>query len=409
MFQLWFMSNTVLWQMSVHVAGLTLQLNVVVLILSGILWLIKEPCIGLSSIRIISVLLLCMLLSLVVAFEGPCTDKFAKAIITIPVLTLLVFIGLEVGRRSTMDDWSNLYKVATWAVVASFAGFLLELAMPALFPNQAGYRDTGRLSGLFSEPSLVAFSIFPCIALLLVSEHQRTKRLGTCGLCGLVMFSRSSTLIALIIAWLLYRSIIQRSWKRLAVGVGTVALFVVLGALIDYDSLVKPTVDRAVGVNAGSESSNLSSLIYVQGWQDAWANLLRTHGLGLGINMMGCHPLPDVPARMLLALGWPHLAELELNAQDGSVLFGKIVSEAGVVGIAFYVGVIWWWIRIETGILQKENRSQMIARQRAALIFCFVVTSFIRSSGYFSASLLCVAALCGSGASVMQQGDASSH
>jgi hypothetical protein len=159
---------------------------------------------------------------------------------------------------------------------------------------------------------------------------------------------------------------------------------VILGSAINYDLLIRPTVARVVGVAAPGDTENTSSLVYLQGWQDAWANIARTHGLGLGFNMMGCHPLPDVPARTILALEGKGMEEL--NAQDGSILFGKIVSEAGVGGLVFYGAIIWWWVRLEKR-------------------FCFVVSSFIRSVGYFSGGmLLWIAAV--SGAIKWQQNSA---
>jgi hypothetical protein len=149
--------------------------------------------------------------------------------------------------------------------------------------------------------------------------------------------------------------------------------------------LVAPTADRIVGIFASNDTDNISSLVYVQAWQDGWANIVRTHGLGLGFNMMGCHPLPDVPARAVLAL---HGLE-EANAQDGSIIFGKVVSEAGVFGIVFYVMVIWWWVRLEKRIqIAKNDAGRFAASTQAALIFCFVATSFTRSVGYFTGGLL---------------------
>jgi hypothetical protein len=199
------------------------------------------------------------------------------------------------------------------------------------------------------------------------------------------LFSRSSTLLAFIVVWILYRLFSQRRLRQAGVLVFGMASLVILGSAINYDLLIRPTVARVVGVAAPGDTENTSSLVYLQGWQDAWVNIVRTHGLGLGFNMMGCHPLPDVPARTILALEGLE----ELNAQDGSILFGKIVSEAGVGGIVFYSAIIWWWVRLEKRIRAAEDGAgRLAASTQAALIFCFVVSSFIRSVGYFSGGML---------------------
>jgi hypothetical protein len=305
--------------------------------------------------------------------------------ITGPILMFLIFIGLEVGRRAENCDWIKLQKAAVWSLLVAFSAFLVEMAVPSLFPLRAGSRSKGEFSGLYSEPSAVAFSLFPCVAVLLVAENRKTRRSGMLALLGLLAFSKSSTLLALIVAWILYRLFIHgRLLQAGLLALGFTAL-IALGSAINYDMLVAPTIDRIVGVAASSETNNTSSLVYVQGWQDAWANLTRSHGLGLGFNMMGCHPLPEVPTRAVLALEGIE----ELNTQDGSIIFGKVVSEAGVFGIVFYIAVIWWWLRLEKRIrVAKDGAERVAASTQAALIFCFVATSFIRSAGYFTGGML---------------------
>jgi hypothetical protein len=385
MLQLWFVANTILWPFILNLGGLQLGLSVIVLTISGAVWLGNRRKVTVTSATIVAALLAYLVFSLLVAVSGPCTDKFSKLLITGPILAFLALIGFEAGRKATTSDWLDLQKTATWILLAAFSGFILEMAVPSLFPHQAGYRSEGKLSGLFMEPSTVAFSLFPCVAVLLVAESKKIRRRGYLAVLGLLLFSRSSTLLAFIVVWILYRLFSQRRLRQAGVLVFGMASLVILGSAINYDLLIRPTVARVVGVAAPGDTENTSSLVYLQGWQDAWVNIVRTHGLGLGFNMMGCHPLPDVPARTILALEGLE----ELNAQDGSILFGKIVSEAGVGGIVFYSAIIWWWVRLEKRIRAAEDGAgRLAASTQAALIFCFVTSSFIRSVGYFSGGML---------------------
>lgn len=385
MLQFWFVANTVLWPFAIELGGLSLSLNVIVLMLTGSVWLWRKRRIVLSSAKVLLLLLSCLIFSLIVALNAPCDDKLLKSMITGPILLFLAFIGWEAGRRARSSDWLNLQKYATWALLAALSGFLVEMAMPSLFPLQAGYRSDGKFSGLFHEPSHVAFSLFPCIAVLLVAESKKIRRRGFLALLGLFILSRSSTLVALTAAWILYRLLIQKKLRRVGLVVAGITLVIGLGAVIDYEDFLAPTMARISGVVTSSSTNNLSSLVYVQGWQDTWANLIRTNGLGLGFNMMGCHPLPDVPVREILAIGGLE----EINAEDGSFQFGKIVSEAGVGGIVFYIAIIWWWLRLEKRIRRiEDNAARRAASTQAALIFCFVAASFIRGGTYFSGGLL---------------------
>ena len=80
--------------------------------------------------------------------------------------------------------------------------------------------------------------------------------------------------------------------------------------------------DRLKGVLELNDSSNLSSLIYMQGWVDAFSNLTRTYGLGLGFNMMGCPPLNSNWIRDIILNSY---GENYFNLTDGSFIFSKII------------------------------------------------------------------------------------
>jgi len=393
MLQLWFVANTLLWPLFIDVGGFQLGLNVIVLGLAGTVWLAMNRKIAASSAGVMLALLAYLIFSLAVSVTGPCNDKLLKSMITLPILMVLVLIGLEAGRRAGESDWLNLQSAAVWTLLAAFSAFILEMALPSLFPLQAMYRNEGKFSGLYHEPSHVAFSLFPCVAILLVAESKKTRRSGILALLGLLVFSRSSTLLVFIAVWVLYRLLIRRRLGHAVLTALGIATLIVLGSAINYDALVAPIVSRIVGVAASTETDNISSLVYVQGWQDASANFTRTHGLGLGFNMMGCHPLPDVLARRALAIAGLE----ELNATDGSFLFGKMVSEAGFGGILFYIAITVWWIRLEKRIpLYAEDADRLAATAQAALIFCFLASSFIRSGSYFNGGfLICLAAVSG--------------
>src|SRR6185437_15081478 len=339
-----------------------------------IIWLAVKRSLRIRSAKIMLLLLSLLMLSILISRAGPCDDGVAKAAVTMPGMVALVLVGCEVGFRAANTEWLKLQQTALACLFLAYAAFFVEMAMPAWFPDKEPYRRVGRYSGLFQEPSEAAFTLFPCIAVLLVAENKKMRWAGRIALVGLLALSRSSTLIALFAAWILYRVVVgRRIGTGALVAVASVAL-VALAAVINYDSWVQPTASRVAGIFQADKTTGLSSLVYLQGWQDMWANLTRTHGLGLGFNMMGCHPLPDVSSRELLSVG----GFGELNADDGSFPFSKTVSEFGIVGIAFYCGVVWWWLQLEKRIRREKPVADPAAIIQAALIFCFVTSSFIR-------------------------------
>ena len=385
MLQLWFVANTVLWPFNVKLGELTLGLNTVLLLLAGAIWLVRKPRVTVKTVVVFFSFCVYNFYSSVIALTSPCGDHTLKSILTMPILLFLVTTGVELGLRASITDWEKLQKTAQWCLALAFLAFGVEMLLPGLFPQQAIYRFEGKLSGLFSEPSHVAFSLFPCIAILLIAESKTIRRRGMLALLGLLIFSRSSTLLALILAWVIYRLLVKKNYRQTMLVTLGIASLVALAGAINFDRFILPTIQRVMGVAGSSETTNVSSLVYVQGWQDAWANLQQTQGIGLGINMMGCGTLPDVPARRVLEL----MRIGELNAQDGSFLFAKIVSESGAAGIAASILAIWWWFHLEKKLLRLDrNARTSIAATQVTLMFCFLVSCFVRTSGYFGGGLL---------------------
>jgi hypothetical protein len=402
MLQLWVFANTMLSELITKLGAFSLGLNVIVLVLAGTAWLCRNGKIATVSAKVILIFLVYCIYSFAVALTGPCTDHLQKSILTMPVLAILILLGLEIGRKATDKDWLNLQTTASWALLIAFLAFIPEALMPNLFPDQARYRLEGKLSGIFSEPSHVAFSLFPCIVVLLVSQQKKTRRKGILALLGLLVLSRSSTLIAFILVWVIYHLLVQKKSRETALYVLGIALLVGFGIAIDYDRFILPTVERFVGLVGASDTNNLSSFVYMQGWQDAWYNLRRTHGLGLGFNMMGCAPIPDVSARSIISLIYGDNLSI-LNAEDGSFLFAKVVSEDGAGGIVLYAVLIWWWLRLEKRLRSsRKDTAHFVVSIQSALIFFFVACSFIRSGNYFNGGVLILVATV-SGASKWQQ------
>lgn len=380
MLQFWFFANTLLWPVGVEAGGFMLGLNVVAIVLVGVFFLLKKRLSGFSR-SVIAVVFLYTLFSAIAIYIGPCTDKFVKSLITTPVFFFVILIGLEIGWKSSVEDWLKLQKNCSWLLLVAYVGFVAEFL--GLLAGKGRYES---YSGIYFEPSHVAFSLFPSIAILLLAQSKKLRRIGMLALLGLLLFSRSSTLFMFTIAWIFYQAFLQRKLTKgvmIWAGVLSVSLLVV-GEI--SSSILAPFIERVQGVVGGTDATeNISSLVYLQGWQDVWANLVRTKGLGLGFNMMGCTPLPDVLARDILAT----MFKTELNSEDGSFIFSKLVSETGVFGILLILMIVWWFVRLIKVIRKSQlDANNDVIMIQAGLIFLFLFTIFLRGGGYFNAAML---------------------
>lgn len=389
MLQLWFAINTLLWPIGVKIGANVLSLNVAIFVPIGLLWLLRT--VWISSINRTTfiptiVYLISIILSFFFAYIGPCDSGFLKAIITASIFTILLIVGLEIGAKATHKDWQRLCSTSLWTIIVAITFILLEMLVPSLFsPIKSAYHAEFKYSGIYSEPSHVAISIFPCIAILLSSYKRNYNSKGLIALLLLLFLSRSSTLIVLTLCYITYRLVIMERLIQVIKYMSITLIVIVTAFLLNYNLIVAPTMARFSGIFS-SENENLSSLIYVKGWQDALANATRTKGLGLGFNMMGCKPLPDVSIREFLSVP----GRTDLNNEDGSFLLSKLLSEFGLLGLFFFVWVIVFWFRYEviSKVWSFDSADINVSAIHTSIMFSFVTTSLIRSAGYFQGGLL---------------------
>jgi hypothetical protein len=150
--------------------------------------------------------------------------------------------------------------------------------------------------------------------------------------------------------------------------------------------------------------SNLSVLVWLQGWDLAFVNFLNTHGVGLGFNSLG---LPGTVFSTITERIY-YLYEFNSNIYDGGFLASKLIAEFGFIGLfAVFLYVYWimyYFLKINK-IYAKLNMFDRIKSSSrlcivkknvliSTLLFTFSVEVFLRGYGYFSPGVvLAVASL----------------
>ena len=230
----------------------------------------------------------------------------------------------------------------------------------------------------YTEPSHFALAFLPflmygCVSL---SGSARIAML----LSGLAMGLALESL-TLMAGWLLIASICLRKT--------TIPLLMVLLALVATQLDLSYYLDR---LDFGGDIQNLSTLVYLQGWQLIAESLTLSAGWGLGFQQLGVHGSNVVAADLIFSI----LGD-NANLLDGSFAFAKLTSEFGALGLLLmllYVPLAWRAARS----LRRQSRGTRNDAPAATLAQCvvvlFVVELFVRGSGYFSGStLLLVAAI----------------
>lgn len=141
------------------------------------------------------------------------------------------------------------------------------------------------------------------------------------------------------------------------------------------------------------ETSNLTTLVWLQGWELAYLNTLETYGLGLGLQALGLNTtiLPETSSKIFSLSGKIN------NINDGGFLAAKLISEAGIIGLlavgAFTLWIITWPFKAHR-IYEKLNKTNCNTSEHkkyifiSTIAFSFLVEMFFRGYGYFSPGLV---------------------
>jgi hypothetical protein len=139
------------------------------------------------------------------------------------------------------------------------------------------------------------------------------------------------------------------------------------------------------------DTRNLSSLVYLQGWQMIGESLQRSYGLGLGFQQLGLHGT-DVPAAELLrALRGGE----DLNVLDGGFIFAKVTSEFGIFGLlsaAFLTALAMRSVLILRRVADGRWAIEPAKLMAHCVVVSFLLVLFARGANYFNGTTMLLSA-----------------
>ena len=148
-----------------------------------------------------------------------------------------------------------------------------------------------------------------------------------------------------------------------------------------FQARLSGVLNTLVGNNT-TTAINLSSLVWLNGWSQATHHFVNSNGLGVGFNQMGCgkYEYSGIFTNIITKL----TKGFTLNANDGSFLASKLISEMGALGI---VMVLLFFTRSIRSILALKNFNHHGCNEydiaRAVGGATMISLLFIRSAGYF--------------------------
>jgi hypothetical protein len=370
-------SNILFWSFSLPGVGGLPQIHLVITLMAALM--VKGRFVQLPQPLLIALGLVSSY-GVAVFLTGPCQSDLFRVLSSIALLNIAC---MAVWRLiSTIDIRRHLLprnEVAMILIIVTGC-----VVLDYLFQTFTGAaNDRLRVGGLYAEPSHLAISVSPLIFYLWHSVQRQHKIIAACTSFFLLLASFSTTLLLLLICLFSvakFRMFFASKHKIEAL-VG-LAVIVAAGAFFLASPLAEETLLRVNDIADLREDSNLSSLVYANGWQTLAVQLEASNGAGIGFNAMGCEP------RVNTEIGtWLELIGLEeQNAKDGSFILSKIGSELGLAGLSA------WLIFIIFSLRLPLTPASDITSDNRLLIFSLLVSvalgGLIRGAGYFGGSIL---------------------
>jgi len=368
------LANVLLWGITIPFVGRFTGFNTIILFFVGLIGLKNYSKINPVSLFFASIF---FIYAAIVFSVGPCLDGTLKTFSSIFIfLAQLAFCGVLVksilAKGVVWSAYDSL-KVLRFITVAAGLGYVFML-----IKGDGG--DFIRSGGIYLEPSHLAISAVPLVVHLFFSSAKHGRLQALLILSFLFLFSYSSTILFLLVAIFLpimLGSVIKNPFSLRTISV--VIIFFSILLLVVTQPKFEETLVRFNDVSDLSDSSNLSSLVYANGWQLLQKNIVNTAGLGLGFNAMGCIPRPDTEVtRWLAALNLE-----DQNYNDGSFMLSKVGSEFGYFGVFFILAIALYSL----GVLFMVGRARTFGDNFIYQLWfaTFAFSAFLRNAGGFFA------------------------
>ena len=224
----------------------------------------------------------------------------------------------------------------------------------------------------FSEPSHFALDFLPFLLYMTVTSSPKMKLLLLLLGYAIALLLENMTLI--IGVTLIVGLAIPSRRAVLFFALIAVILILLPAASLEYYS-------SRVDISSGNQ--NLSTLVYLSGWERAYLNFEATFGLGVGFQQFGIIGSSGEVIESLGTLGMG-----SLNLLDGGAVAPKFIGEFGLLAVLMLLAYLGYFVK-SAKWLREVSMGEVapLAYLKVFFLSCFVMYSidlFVRGTGYFS-------------------------
>jgi hypothetical protein len=299
-----------------------------------------------------------------VLVEGVDFGRFAGSC----AILMALFIGAHFASNKLLGVPDNAIVRAADLVLVILAilGVAAAAGAPSIGPP--GVHDKPVI--IFGEPSHFALAALPLLMFRTAISRKSSQFLL---LGGALTFAATLQNLTMVVGVLGIAAVVMRQTLLLLL------LTPVAGA-----GLVLDITYYAERLALSSDSNNLTTLVFLQGWQNAILNFGETRGFGLGFQQFGIAGSTGDIAQKINQM----LSGNSISLLDGGTTATKLIGEFGVFGILLLILLVIAAIRSAL-FIRRSQTLPSAGRDVKRLFFCALITTylvelFIRGVGYFS-------------------------
>jgi hypothetical protein len=298
---------------------------------------------------------------LIVGYTFSLTHDYVRFLSSLGGGVFLIFSSFILASFLSIID----YKIQTNFFIIIMVLFLIN-GLASLTSLGGMFSLTGKPAFFFSEPSHFALALAPFFMFYIQSR--------VLGWVFVLLFFLIWTIYEQNLTMLLVIILSCGITFNFKLVLSFFAIFFTLIILCFDSSHLNYFIERLV---LSSDSTNLSVLSFLQGWQNAIITLNDTNYLGVGFQQLGiASSFGDITLKIHEIYG------RDLNLYDGSCLATKFISEFGLFGLTL---VIYLTVRaIKSYFYIRTENSIAFVKFTHCVNISFMVELFMRGCGYFA-------------------------
>lgn len=306
-------------------------------------------------------------------FDNPSLKGIASIVFALVMVITAAIMEFYLVKLEGHQIISNFKKLSILIVFLGLASLVFRIQI-------LGYDKFPKSIFPFAEPShfLISVSAILFFTGFYLNPVWRIILIFSLSLQALLHPSLVMTLLVILMIIFYY---LRKPFRFFVL---SILMSVIAYLSLKYLGVISYFADR---LDFSENSSNLTALIYMQGWEDAFRALMKTDGLGLGFQNMGMMEAGEYGKKIYNILG-----EYK-NRKDAGFLAAKIIGEFGILGVGMIVFYLNQFRRsamhlfrfMKYKIINSTNEYfetyEIFAH---AVIVTFFIELFARGYGYFS-------------------------